>query len=161
MTTMNDRKELFSLAYIQGVAARAGFEVMHKRLDRDSVDCHIVSQDGRCPQIHVQAKGTSRDVLEPSEVVFPLPLKNYDDLRQPRVNPAVLVVVVLPTNCDEWFDQTEDELVMRRCGYWVSLLGSPEVGSQYSVTVRLPRTNVFSPEALIAMMQTVQEGGLP
>ena len=55
--------------------------------------------------------------------VFPLSLKNYDDLRSDSWAPRLLIVVLLPTEEEEWLVHSEDELRMRHCGYWLSLAG--------------------------------------
>jgi Domain of unknown function (DUF4365) len=64
----------------------------------------------------------------------------------------ILVVVHVPESEEEWLRQTEDELSMRRCGYWVSLCGRPEATNPYKVTVHLPRTNIFDVAGLRGLM---------
>ena len=54
---LNTQKSRFSLAHIEAVASHAGFQVEEVKVDRDS-------------HIH-----------------FPLPLKNYNDLRLEAINP--------------------------------------------------------------------------
>jgi hypothetical protein len=66
--------------------------------------------------------------------------------------------VLVPENVAEWLRQTEDEMVLKRCGYWVSLFGRPEVPNTTSVTVELPRENVFTPSALGTIMGRVSRG---
>ncbi len=89
-------------------------------------------------------------------------LKNYEDLRRTNVLvPRVLVVVVVPEDVQEWLDQSEERLALRRCGYWVSLRGSPDTDNTTSVTVDVPRAQVFSADALRSMMTTIGTGGAP
>jgi hypothetical protein len=57
--------------------------------------------------------------------------------------------------------QSESELCMRSCAYWMSLRGQPETQNIANVTVSLPRTNQFTIEALKSMIQCISEGSLP
>ena len=158
--TENTRKERFSLAYIQAVAARAGFLVTEPKVDVDSVDGILCSTQGKRPKIDFQVKCTSLDVLKSDHLAFPLKLKNYEDFRADRLNPIILIVVLLPELESEWLSQSEDQLVMRRCGYWLSLQGQPAIPNSSQVTVRLPRTQQFGVEQLNGLMMKAEIGPL-
>lgn len=159
MMDLNDRKERFSLAYISAVAAHAGYKFLESGLpDKDSIDGYLIAQKGRRPIIGFQAKATGRDVLVETHVAYPLSLKNYDDLRADTQAPRLLIVVVLPESEADWIAQTEDELRLRGCGYWISLAGRSESDTTTTVTVHLPRTQVFSSEQLRALMARADEG---
>jgi hypothetical protein len=57
---------------------------------------------------------------------FDLSLKNYDDLRDPEVHTArILVVVCVPDDVPEWLHEQPEATAMRRCAYWCSLRGQP------------------------------------
>ncbi len=164
----NHQKEQFSLAYVRAVAAVAGFGTGHPAPDDDSVDLTLYAtatgRTERRPRLDLQVKCTSQGVRVPEEVRFGLKVKNYNDLRPPATAflvPRILVVVVVPEAAADWLVQTEDELAMRHCGYWLSLHGSPETDNQESVTVTIPRQQVFSPEGLQGIMQRVNDGGAP
>ncbi|MBW4613251.1 MAG: DUF4365 domain-containing protein [Desmonostoc vinosum HA7617-LM4] len=47
---------------------------------------------------------------------------------------------------------------MKRCAYWVSICGQPPTENQSTVTVYLPRQNIFSVEVLQALMQRIARG---
>ena len=154
----NTRKERLSIAYIQAVAARAGFDLVEPRIDIDSVDVMLKSTTGMRPQIEVQAKATSIDVLSDDSVKFQLPRKNYDDLRADTITPRILVVFVMPENSDEWLGQSENELTLRKCAYWLSLHGYPSSSNSSTITVSLPRTQIFDERQLIGLMLTAEKG---
>ena len=156
----NTLKERFSLAYIQAVAARAGYGVMEPKVDVDSVDGLVRSSVGRRPQIEFQAKATSGIELRPDHLPFPLKLKNYDDLRAETVNPRILIVVLLPDHEQDWMSHSEDELIMRRCGYWLSLSGQPAVTNTAQVTEKVPRSQLFSADQLKELMTRASTGPL-
>jgi len=161
----SQQKEQFSLAYVQAVATVAGYALGRPSVDDDSVDATIyatgASATPRRPRLDVQVKCTAGDVLGEDAIRFPLKVKNYNDLRPPGrdlVVPRLLVVVVVPEAVGDWLRQTEEELVMCRCGYWCSLEGFPETDNQESVTVTVPRTQQFTPAALQGIMQRVNDG---
>jgi hypothetical protein len=53
-----------------------------------------------------------------------------------------------------------EQLVLRRCAYWCSLAGLPESENETSVTVRVPRANLFNVAVLTGLMQEINEGGV-
>ena len=63
----------------------------------------------------------------------------------------MLVVLFLPEDADAWLRHNEKRLVTRRCAYWLSLRGAPEV-DQGSQTVYIPRANLLSVDALRTLM---------
>jgi hypothetical protein len=142
------------------VAARAGFACQVTLVDDDSVDL-IIGARGyvhaqavvRSPRIEVQLKATAKEVLAESAVVFPLPLKNYEELRLPSALPRILVVLRVPEPIGNWLQQSEDEMVMRHGAYWHSLAGMKESDNTTSVTVELPRANLLTPDSLTKLME--------
>jgi hypothetical protein len=155
----NDRKERFSLAYISAVAAHAGFLVTEPDgPDKVSVDGWIMSDEDRQPIVAFQAKATTRSVGLGADISFPLPVKNYNDLRADVFGPRLLIVVFLPTDDAEWLVHSEAELRMRRCGYWVSLRGQPNRTNRRTVSVRIPRSQVFDTAQLREIMGRANRG---
>lgn len=157
--TPNMQKELFSFAYISAVAAISGCQVIHPRLDHNSVDGMLRSSEGRQAQIDFQAKATSRDVLRGENIRFPLPMKNYKDLRDDdTMIPRILIVVLMPREPERWLTQTPDELCLRHCGYWLSLEGRPEVPNEATTTVSIPTSNIFDSSHLRDLMTKAGNG---
>jgi len=160
---INQQKEQFSNAYIQAVASVAGYSLYKPAVDDDSVDWGIAARGGtgriRSPRLELQLKSTSRDLLDDSNVRYPVKLKNYDDLRMDNFAiPRILVVVLLPDNLDEWLQQSEEELCLRYCAYWLSLRGMPQTQNTVTVTVSLPRSNQFTVSYLQSLMQLISGG---
>ncbi|MCC3594110.1 DUF4365 domain-containing protein [Microcoleus sp. PH2017_28_MFU_U_A] len=162
---LNQQKELFSKAYVRAVAAVAGFSVSQPEVDDDSIDLKIVARGGEgvvfSPELNLQLKCTSRDVLDGQFIRYPVRIKNYRDLIINSQVPRLLVVVLVPENLENWLQQSEDEMCMRHCAYWVSLRGQPERLNTANVTVELSRSNQFTVEALKSIMQRLSQGGLP
>ncbi len=163
---MSSQQEEFSLAYIRAVATVAGYHTTRLDYDQDSVDLNIAAvgprKTRRSPKLDLQAKCTYQDVIGPDTVDFALSLKNYNDLREVELMvPRILVVVLVPPEIADWLTQTEAELAIRRCGYWVSLLGRPETSNTATVTINIPRVQLFSPAVLQGIMARVDMGGQP
>ena len=128
-------------------------------MDRDSVDGTIMADFRGRPRIDFQAKATTRDVVKESYIHFPLPIKNYDDLRIDAINPRILIVLIMPGETQEWVNQTDDQLCLRHCAYWMSLKGQPTSKNTFTVTVHVPMVNVFSNDQLVDMMQKTERRG--
>lgn len=153
----NQQKEQFSIAYVRAVASVAGFSVTEKEVDDDSIDLIIASRGKkgsiRSPRLELQLKCTSAEIPKDNHFSYELKRKNYDDLRgNDFVVPRILVVVIVPSDVSYWLYQTEEELSLRRCGYWLSLKEHPETQNTTSVTVNIPKENVFSVDQLNQLM---------
>jgi len=162
---INQQKEQFSITYIRAIATVAGYSLYRPEVDNDSVDLGIVSRGGTgkilSPRLELQLKCTARDLLEENYIKYPLNLKNYNDLKINALVPRILVVVLVPDEITDWIKQTEDELCLRYCAYWVSLRGMPNTENTTNVTIELPRTNQFTPDALQGIIQRISFGSLP
>lgn len=160
----NTQKEEFSFAYIHAVASAAGysFQIASRALDFDGIDAILAGSGGgiiRYPRLELQVKCTSMPVLGDEFIRYVLELKNYNELRVENVQtPRLLVVVFVPENLDSWLHQSQDELCMRHCGYWLSLRGQPATQNQTSITVYIPRQNIFNVSALKGIMQRIEAG---
>ncbi|MCY4556995.1 MAG: DUF4365 domain-containing protein [Chloroflexi bacterium] len=154
----NTRKERFSLAYIGAVASHADCEVVEPKVDRGSVD-GMLKRASITELIGFQAKATSRDLISSSadHINFPLPVTDYDNLRNAG-RPFILVVVLLPDKESQWLSQSNEELCLRYCGYWLSLEGRSGVTNTSTVTVRLPLANRFGSVQLGTLMDRAASG---
>lgn len=167
---LNDQKEEFSYAYIHAVASVAGCPVQRasRQFDQAGVDLSILSPEGLSenpeaiiayPRLDIQVKCTAADVTQDTFLHYPLNLKNYNELRQPRLLiPRLLVVIIVPSDLLSWLTQSEISLSLHHCAYWVSLKGAPESPNRSSVTVYLPRNQIFTPETLRLLMQKITRG---
>ncbi len=160
--TENEQKQQLSVAYVHAVAARAGYACQFQVVDNNSVDVQLAARGMvhskavvRSPKIDIQLKATSLHTLATDRFAFPLPLKNYNDLREESLVPRLLVVLLLPKDDKQWLEQTENEMISRHCAYWKSLLGQPETPNTTSVTVHMLRNQQFSVDSLRAMMEKI------
>lgn len=167
--TLNHQKEQLSVAYIRAVAAAAGFSCTKPEVDDDSVDVLIACSGSygddvvlRSPRIELQAKATAEPhpLTDHEECLkYPLSVKNYDDLRGATLVPRILVVMIVPQNVEDWIEQDDERLLVRYSAYWVSLYNEPETTNGTTITVGLPKKQLFNVENLRIMMDTVSRGG--
>lgn len=164
MMPTSHRQEALSLAYIRAIAAQCGTSMEERGKDYgiDLTLREILRINGRYMDsiaIDVQAKSTTQANITDRSVTFDLRIKNYNDLRirKPPV-PRILVLLVLPKSTRSWVNQDEDELILRRCAYWVSLRGRRSIANHRKVRIRISRQNVFSPDALRSMMSRIRKG---
>ena len=154
----NTQKSRFSLSYIEAIASDVGYQVVEPRVDGDSVDGILMADFGRRPRIEFQAKATSRDLVTGANIHFPLSVKNYDELRADTLTPRILIVLLMPRDETQWLRQTDDELCLRHCAYWLSLINYPYSPNVSTVTVHVPTTKIFSSRGLSDLMQRTERG---
>jgi hypothetical protein len=160
------RKEQFSAAFLRAVASVAGYTLAKPEVDDDSIDWIIASKAAagltRRPRVEVQMKCSARDLIKGDFLHFPLEIKNYNDLRDTNILvPRVLVVMTVPNALNEWLTQSDTEIAMRHCGYWMSLRGMATVPNTANVMVRIPCEQMFTPAALSDIMSIINAGGTP
>lgn len=161
--TLTAAQEQFSKAFVMAVASRAGCAAAEPRPDDDSIDwtlsCRLTP---RRPKLDLQVKSVSKPSDAEASIRYPLKRKNYDELVPTELlAPRLLVLVVVPAQPSEWLSMSSDSLVLRHCAYWVSLRGLPPTDNEWSVTVEVPRANLFDVAALTRLMQAINEGGVP
>jgi hypothetical protein len=168
MLTRPHRQEALSRAYIHAIAARAGLGTSIPTPDYGiDLTLHGIAILGRrriesSYKLDVQAKCTTLASREVDHVRYDLARKDYDCLRLVGAGtPRILVVLVLPAREADWVTQTEEELVLRRCAYWLPLKGQPPRRNRRAVRVRIPFSNRFSVEGLQSLMDTISRGGEP
>lgn len=154
-----DIEEALSAAYVHAVAAGAGYVVAQRNFDRDGVDLTIEAGGGFRPKIDLQLKATINLSGTPAGCFrYPCKKRNYDLLREETQTPRLLVVLHLPPTKEEWLTVNPSQLVLQNCAYWVSLRDAPENDNETSVTIDLPKANVFDVDALKALMAQSRTG---
>lgn len=160
--TKNEQKQQLSIAYVHAVAACAGFACQIINVDDDSIDVQLAAKGKineksvyRSPKIDIQLKATSQDRLSATELAFPLPIKNYNDLRGESLVPRLLVVLYMPRDERLWLEQTEEEMISRHCAYYRTLLDEPATRNRETVTVHLPREQRLTVSNLQELMAKV------
>ncbi|NYH51370.1 hypothetical protein HNR06_000959 [Nocardiopsis arvandica] len=111
------------------------------------------------PQFDLQLKCTAQqNLLRSDHMIWRMKAEPYRKLiQQPRMTPAYLGVLLLPEE-GPWLSVSEERLVTPSRMYWqaASELAPLEEGSE-SVTVRLPRSNLFEREQVRGILQRAAE----
>jgi hypothetical protein len=150
--TEEQQKEQFSKAYVRAVAAAARVNIYEPEVDDDSVDIGFAMRSviGRpqSPRVEAQLKCTAIVEGDEQSFRFELKIKNYNDLRGEHYVPRVLIVVIVPPEPKNFLTQNHESLALHHCGYWVSLRDMSERTNTATVTVAIPRSQMFTVEAL-------------
>lgn len=107
-----------------------------------------------------QLKCTTEWAIEGEELVYDLEAKTYNGLAARAATAgataAFLIVLCLPQNTDEWMSLNEDQLILRKCGYWYRVSGAPSTNTT-SLRIRIPRRQVLNPSALTQLFATLRQ----
>ena len=159
---LTKRKEQFNVAYVGAIAAQVGINNARTEVDDDSVDVYLVGKNysGRIrnPQIQLQLKCTSQNLVSGAVIKFQLKRKNYDDLRGENVLcPRYLAVLMVPHNENEWIEHSNDGMLLRHSCYWVSIRDLPAISNE-SIVVDVPLAQRLTPQELKRMMTRASDG---
>ena len=160
--SISHAQEQFSKAFVLAVAALAGCSAAEPEPDVDDIDwtlsCRLAP---RRPKLDLQVKSWTQDAGTPEALHYPLKRKSYDGLILTNLLiPRFLVLVLVPPSPEAWLSVSPEQLVLRRSACWCSLAGLPETENERSVTVQVPRANLFDVAALTSLMQRINEGDL-
>ena len=108
--------------------------------------------------IDVQVKSTRQTLpVVNGKISYSIKSEQYRKYTEPSLAEFLLVLFVLPDDPTEWLELTPDELILRKCCYWISLKDAPPwTGSD--VTVRIPEKNLFNVEQLHKIVIKLSEG---
>lgn len=159
----NQKKELFSKAFVNAISAQSGFRTAQPNVDDDSVDIIIMGKKFqgpiRNPQIEVQLKCTASNDGDDNFLKFTLPIKNYNDLRGSNILcPRYLFVFVVPNECQHWLTYQQNVTEIKHCCYYYSLLNLPEKDNKTTVTVSIPRVQRLTSETMHSLMIDASKG---
>lgn len=156
------KKEFLSKAYVRAVAAHAGVNIEFSEADFgvDISFTRIKSRPGRRFDtsglaLKCQLKSSMICHMKDDHVVYDLDAKNYNDL----VNSAfgILIVLWLPSNIDNWIMQDENSLSISKCAYYLDLFGRKETSNKEKQRVFIPKSQIFTVEALLRLIDQVQK----
>ncbi len=170
MLPPNEIMSELSYAYLHAVAAKAGFSCKGtpRPVDNAGVDAWISWKEQLDPRsvhteddVRVQLKATTKSPAEEDGKLsyFLEDVARYDQYRTRRGHfPVLLVVLFLPADSTTWLEVSDKELLTRRCAYWVSLWGAPPTRNTSGATVRLPRSNMLTPNNLRDVIRRLSIG---
>ncbi len=97
--------------------------------------------------------------MDGTTLTYDLEAKTYNDLCEPGDDcERILVVLLLPSAETDWLSQSLDELILRRCAFWLSLVGREPTQATSTIRIRIPVENVFSVETIRRLMRRDRGG---
>jgi hypothetical protein len=166
MMTDNDIEESLSRAYVFAVAGRAGVLLggTVKDYGCDGTFHEVVVLGGKRMQggfsIDFQLKASKNCTLDNNDVVYDLDAETHRKLifrKQQGGTPIVLIVLVLPSETDDWLVHSEDQLLIKQCCYWCVVDGVA-TANKNTVRIRIPRSQQLTPEAVNDLLARVRAG---
>lgn len=159
--TLNNQKEQFSSAYARAVASVVGLNVSKCEVDDDSIDITLERSGGLAERIDIQLKCTAEALPAVGDLKFSLKLKNYLDLSRPTIMPRILVVLYVPEECERRMEISPERSILQYAAWWMNLEKAPTTENETSVTLTIPRTNLFTPAILIDLLDQTRKKFTP
>ncbi|MDZ4767289.1 MAG: hypothetical protein SGI73_22330, partial [Chloroflexota bacterium] len=82
---------------------------------------------------------------------YALPVNNYNALRRVRNYSHILVVLIVPSTPSDGLEHAEERTILRYGAYCHSLRTEPEKPNKNTITVQIPRIQIFSAQTLVTM----------
>ena len=159
--TVQHHQGLHGEAYVFALASAAGLLASRPILDLDGVDWSIAHPGPlgtlRSPKIEAQVKTWSKPVGDDDSWAYRLKRGHFNALAGSGfVVPRYLLLVIVPDAVSGFAVCDADCMKLHHAAYWVSLATQEPVpdesGAPASVAVQVPRKNLVTPEALIALV---------
>ena len=141
-------QEELSWAYVRAVVFRAGFNLSMPVKDVMGIDGTVVSFASGVNRVDFQLKSTTTYSMDSGNIGYDLRVEDYNRLVKVEDVPRVLILFIMPADDSQWLEQTNAELCLRNCAYWVSLMG------------RSPSSNVSSVRVSVPLLNMLDQGGL-
>ena len=155
-----------SYAYLHAVASRAGIacQPTTRGHDNQGVDAILSIERDFGPKaalteitINVQLKATTKQPTQTDAgLSYSLDVKEYNRLRRAtQLPPRLLVVLFLPQRDQDWLIESVEQLVIRRCAYWLCLTGAPETTNTTERTIYVPPHQALTSASLLDVFRRV------
>ena len=142
-------QEQLSWAYVRAVTFRAGLGLSNPVVDNHGIDGTIIDPDLRgVNRVDFQLKATTQYEIRNDAIVYDLRVEDYNRLIIEDDVPRVLILFIMPDDDSQWLAQSKAELCLRKCSYWVSLMGKAHSRNSSTVRVAVPAANVFDQDGL-------------
>jgi len=172
--------EDLSTAYVQALSVKAGysFALTDRRRDNHGIDVEIEpysvygyesGQIRRKPKLTIQLKSTYSHNFNPNgSISFPLDVDDYIELSHNES--SILALYLLPPDQNNWVTHSENELITKKCAYWLYLYtphsSQPDPSNGCTINVQVNRTNILCADTIHQMIENLRFGraldsGLP
>lgn len=161
-------EELLSVSYVSAIVAKSGFAPNPVARDYGvdlevrSIAVHGTKRIDCGAVIDLQLKASINWKLEDLHVVYDMESDAYDRLVFRKNNstlPCVLVLCCLPRDELNWLQACEDDLTLKKCCYYY-LIDGAESGNKRSKRIRIPRSQLLTPDTLVRLHADLYSGAL-
>lgn len=171
MLTENHVMESLSRAYVQAIAGSSGLNL---RIEQNTQEFDYGVDGTFYPikrlgsklvnsgfPIDFQLKATTNWKANSEHIIYDMEADAYNKIvdrnNEPKAIPTILILLCLPKNRDEWIENNEDNLLLRKCCYWDKLNGELTEHKQ-SVRINILRTQQLTTQSLLDLLEKVQWG---
>jgi Domain of unknown function (DUF4365) len=157
------QQEEFSYAFISTIVSAAGYAMQPptRPIDNSGIDI-TVTAPGRIgavqsPRFDAQVKCIAdSSFIKKTQINYPLNVRNYQHLINPESHVSqLLILVFVPKEVSTWVKSTEENTILQKCVYWMSLKGNATTQNTDNITVHIPRQHLLTPASLQGIMQRV------
>jgi hypothetical protein len=159
-------EEQLSIAYVRAVAARAGVKIKFTDSPEYGTDVYLqrithlptgeITETGW--MILCQLKATTSCKFQADSIAYDMKIDAYNKLAAwEGPTPCILVLLRLPDDFDEWLNLDEERLLLKNCCYWTRIT-EPVSTNVSSKRIFIPRTQLFTPEAVTELFDLVGRG---
>ena len=159
-----NKKEEMQLAYFRAVVAKAGasFYVPNYDCGADFIltTPYVNPRGNIAPttkMVFCQLKASDECEIKEGRVVYELKAESYNKLAELDDVLAILLLLHLPTDENDWLTVNQSAMCIKRCCYWYEV-PKEITGNKYTFTVKIPTSQVFDPQAVQHLLeQSVQD----
>lgn len=169
MITREHTQEALSHAYIHAIAGLAGLNLAARSIFDYGIDGTfrpVKLRNGERIEtghsVDFQMKATTRWTISEEFIIYDLEARAHRLLtadREPGMPLAILILLCLPENPVDWLDGGEEHLHLRHCCYWYQP-EAPPTENIATTRIRVPRTNLLTPNSLREVMQLARRKAL-
>ena len=154
------------MAFVLGIIQAAGCTTTVPVIDGDKVDFTLERQNSgpnphlvTSPNIQVQMKATSTYVESDGHFIYDFEAEAHRRLADPlRHLPAILIVLHVPVDSDDWVSTTDQETAMRHQAFWYELSGQVPTTNKKKVRLKIPLTNQVNTGSINDLLDRVKLG---
>lgn len=144
------QKERFSRAWVVAAAAAANFTYEIVADDERGVDMTVHSHEHT---LDFQLKATSNPDVQDDCLVHDLDVRTYNLLRsEQRSGYGVLAVIVVADDTASWHVMNHVGTSLTRSAYYLPLFGMPSTSNAATIRLKVPMSNLLTPDAMQTMM---------
>jgi len=156
-----------SVSYVGTVVSRSGFTLNPIKQDYGTdLEIRRIERNGSKlvdlgPFIELQLKSSTNWTLETDHVVFDLDADAYNRYifrRDQGYIPFALILCCLPKDQSTWLSICEENLVFKKCCYY-HFIEEPATENSSSKRIRIPRSQLFTPNWLQEFQKEILHGG--